>query len=220
MPRIIGPLGRSEKPLDALDLGLTPAAARRPISTGQAQFWENIMARVFITGSSAGLGLMAGQLLADQGHQVVLHARNDARAADAKEPLPKAEAVVVGDLATIAATKDLAAQVNALGRFDAVIHNAAVGYREGHRETERRLAACLRHQHARALHPHRPDRAAEAARLSELGHARRARTPISTTFCGASGAGTDRRPTPRASCTMSCWLSPSRASGRMCCRTR
>ncbi len=88
------------------------------------------MARVFITGSSDGLGLMTGQLLADQGHQVVLHARNDARAADAKKALPKAEAVVVGDLASIAATKDLAAQVNALGLFDAVIHNAAVGFRE------------------------------------------------------------------------------------------
>jgi NAD(P)-dependent dehydrogenase (short-subunit alcohol dehydrogenase family) len=88
------------------------------------------MARVFITGSSDGLGLMVGQVLADQGHQVVLHARNDARAVEAKKALPKAEAVVVGDLASIAATKDLAGQVNALGSFDAVIHNAAVGYRE------------------------------------------------------------------------------------------
>ena len=93
------------------------------------------MARVFITGSSDGLGLMVGQLLADQGHRVVLHARNDARAADARKALPKAEAVVVGDLASIAATKDVAAQINALGPFDAVIHNAAVGYREGQRLT-------------------------------------------------------------------------------------
>jgi NAD(P)-dependent dehydrogenase (short-subunit alcohol dehydrogenase family) len=93
------------------------------------------MARIFITGSSDGLGLMVGRLLADQGHKVVLHARNDARAADAKKALPKAEAVVIGDLASIAATKDLAAQVNALGSFDAIIHNAAVGYREGHRTT-------------------------------------------------------------------------------------
>jgi NAD(P)-dependent dehydrogenase (short-subunit alcohol dehydrogenase family) len=93
------------------------------------------MARVFITGSADGLGLMAGQLLVEQGHRVVLHARNDARAADAKKAAPKAEAVVVGDLSSIAATKDLAAQVNALGSFDAVIHNAAVGYREGHRMT-------------------------------------------------------------------------------------
>ena len=93
------------------------------------------MARVLITGSSDGLGLMVGQVLADQGHQVVLHARNDARADNAKTAAPKAEAVVVGDLASIAATKGLAAQVNALGAFDAVIHNAAVGYREEQRLT-------------------------------------------------------------------------------------
>jgi NAD(P)-dependent dehydrogenase (short-subunit alcohol dehydrogenase family) len=78
---------------------------------------------------------MAAQLLADQGHRVVLHARSDARVEDAKKAMPKAEAVVVGDLGTIAATKEVATQVNALGSFDAIIHNAAVGYREGHRVT-------------------------------------------------------------------------------------
>ena len=93
------------------------------------------MARIFISGSSDGLGLMVGRHLADQGHQAVLHARNDARAADARKAAPKAEAVVVGDLATIAAAKDVASQVNALGAFDAVIHNAAVGFQEGHRVT-------------------------------------------------------------------------------------
>jgi NAD(P)-dependent dehydrogenase (short-subunit alcohol dehydrogenase family) len=35
---------------------------------------EDEMAKVFITGSSDGLGLMAGRLLAKQGHVVVLHA--------------------------------------------------------------------------------------------------------------------------------------------------
>ena len=94
------------------------------------------MARVFITGSADGLGLMVGQVLADQGHRVVLHARNGDRASEAKKAAPKAEAVVVGDLASIAATKDLARQVNALGSFDAIIHNAAVGFREGHRVTD------------------------------------------------------------------------------------
>jgi NAD(P)-dependent dehydrogenase (short-subunit alcohol dehydrogenase family) len=97
------------------------------------------MARVFITGSSDGLGLMVGRHLADLGHQAVLHARNDARANDARKAVPKAEAIVVGDLATIAATKDVARQANALGSFDAIIHNAAVGYREDHRVTSDRL---------------------------------------------------------------------------------
>lgn len=93
------------------------------------------MARIFVSGSSTGLGLMAGQLLAGQGHQVVLHARNATRADDARRGLARAEAVVIGDLETIAGAREVAAQVNALGRFDSVIHNAAVGYQEEHRVT-------------------------------------------------------------------------------------
>jgi NAD(P)-dependent dehydrogenase (short-subunit alcohol dehydrogenase family) len=91
------------------------------------------MARVFITGSSEGLGLMAGRLLAEQGHSVVLHARNEARAADARSALPQADAVVVGDLSTLATMRDVADQANRVGRFDAVIHNVGIGYREPHR---------------------------------------------------------------------------------------
>jgi NAD(P)-dependent dehydrogenase (short-subunit alcohol dehydrogenase family) len=95
------------------------------------------LARVFITGSSDGLGRMAGELLLRQGHEVVLHARNQQRAEETRSAVPEAEAVVIGDLSSIAQTKRLADQVNELGRFDAVIHNAAVGYREPHRiETE------------------------------------------------------------------------------------
>lgn len=93
------------------------------------------MSRIFISGSSTGLGMMAADLLVSQGHQVVLHARNAKRAVDAWQELPKAEAVVVGDVDTTAGAKNVAAQANALGRFDAIIHNAAVGYRESHRVT-------------------------------------------------------------------------------------
>jgi NAD(P)-dependent dehydrogenase (short-subunit alcohol dehydrogenase family) len=88
------------------------------------------VAKVFITGSSDGLGLMAGRLLAEQGHAVVLHARSAARAAETRAALPQAEAVVVGDLSTLAAMRAVAAQANAQGRFDAVIHNVGLGYRE------------------------------------------------------------------------------------------
>jgi NAD(P)-dependent dehydrogenase (short-subunit alcohol dehydrogenase family) len=88
------------------------------------------MARIFITGSSEGLGLMAGQHLAEQGHAVVLHARTEARARDARGALPRAEAIVIGDVSTIAAMRVVADQANALGRFDAVIHNVGLGYRE------------------------------------------------------------------------------------------
>lgn len=38
------------------------------------------MFRIFISRSSTGLGLMAGKLLVENGHQVVLHARNGGRA--------------------------------------------------------------------------------------------------------------------------------------------
>jgi hypothetical protein len=48
-----------------------------------------------------------------------------------RQALPKAENVVVGDLDTIAGAKDVAVQVNALGRFDAVIHNAASAIAKG-----------------------------------------------------------------------------------------
>jgi NAD(P)-dependent dehydrogenase (short-subunit alcohol dehydrogenase family) len=88
------------------------------------------MARVLITGSSDGLGLMAAELLAHIGHAVTLHARNDQRARDARQGLPAAEHVVVGDLASIDETRRVADQANVLGRYDAVIHNAGVGYRE------------------------------------------------------------------------------------------
>lgn len=91
------------------------------------------MSRIFISGSSTGLGLMAAALLSEQGHSVVLHARNAERARAALAELPQAEAVVTGDVLTIAGTRELAKQVNDLGRFDAVIHNVAVGYQEPRR---------------------------------------------------------------------------------------
>lgn len=91
------------------------------------------MARVFITGSSDGLGRMAAQLLLEQGHTVVLHARNADRGRDAMRAVSGAEAILLGDLSSIEETKKLAEAANALGAFDAVIHNAAVGYREPRR---------------------------------------------------------------------------------------
>jgi NAD(P)-dependent dehydrogenase (short-subunit alcohol dehydrogenase family) len=63
------------------------------------------MSRIFISGSTTGLGLMACELLASQNHRVVLHARNAERAEEARRALPKAEAVIVGDVETIAGAK-------------------------------------------------------------------------------------------------------------------
>jgi NAD(P)-dependent dehydrogenase (short-subunit alcohol dehydrogenase family) len=91
------------------------------------------MSRVFITGSSTGLGLMAAQLLVDMGHRVVVHGRDQARADAALAAVPGAEATVIGDISSIREMRAVAEQVNALGRFDAVIHNAGIGYREARR---------------------------------------------------------------------------------------
>jgi NAD(P)-dependent dehydrogenase (short-subunit alcohol dehydrogenase family) len=91
------------------------------------------MSRIFITGSSDGLGLMAAKLLVDGGHHVTLHARNDARADETRRALPQADAVLVGAASSIAQMRRVAEQANALGRYDAVIHNVGVGYREAGR---------------------------------------------------------------------------------------
>jgi NAD(P)-dependent dehydrogenase (short-subunit alcohol dehydrogenase family) len=91
------------------------------------------MTRVFITGSSSGLGLMAGRLLAEQGHQVVLHARDERRAGDARTALPAAADIVIGDASRLTDLHRMAEQLNRLGRFDAVIHNVGVGYHEPRR---------------------------------------------------------------------------------------
>lgn len=94
-----------------------------------------LVARVFITGSSGGLGLLAGQRLLAEGHQVVLHARNQKRGEETSAAAPSASAVVIGDLSSLAETRDVADQANRLGPFDAVIHNAGVGDREGRIQT-------------------------------------------------------------------------------------
>ena len=84
------------------------------------------MAIVFITGSTDGLGRAAALSLLDQGHRVVLHARSTDRAAALGELASRSEGVVVGDLQSGAETRAIADQVNAIGRMDAVIHNAGV----------------------------------------------------------------------------------------------
>jgi len=87
------------------------------------------MARIFITGSADGLGLLSAKSLISQGHHVALHARNASRGKDALKNVPGAEAVFVGDLSDIHETIQLCENVNASGSFDVIIHNAGV-YRD------------------------------------------------------------------------------------------
>jgi NAD(P)-dependent dehydrogenase (short-subunit alcohol dehydrogenase family) len=84
------------------------------------------MARIFITGSADGLGLLAAKALVSQNHQVVLHARSAERGRDGMKNVPGAETVFTGDLSNINETKKLAEEVSNSGSFDAIIHNAGV----------------------------------------------------------------------------------------------
>lgn len=93
---------------------------------------EHDVKRIFITGSTDGLGRGAAVRLMNEGHQVVLHARSKERAAAVADLAPRAAGIVIGDLASAAQTRALAEQVNGIGRMDAVIHNAGI-FREPNR---------------------------------------------------------------------------------------
>lgn len=101
------------------------------------------MARVFVTGSTDGLGLAAARTLLDEGHEVVLHARSRKRAEVLSDLAKRALGVAIGDLASAADTRAVARQVNALGRMDAVIHNAGVYLEAARGETPEGHATTL-----------------------------------------------------------------------------
>jgi NAD(P)-dependent dehydrogenase (short-subunit alcohol dehydrogenase family) len=84
------------------------------------------MARVFVTGSADGLGRAAAQTLRDHGHEIVVHVRDTERLTAVRDLVDAGAAAVVGDLSDLEETRDVAEQVNRLGRMDAVIHNAGV----------------------------------------------------------------------------------------------
>ena len=78
------------------------------------------MARIFITGSTDGLGRAAARTLIDEGHDVVLHARSRERASTFDDIASRSAGVVIGDLGRAVDTRSIAVQVNAIGRMDAV----------------------------------------------------------------------------------------------------
>jgi len=93
------------------------------------------MARVFITGSTDGLGRAAARALIDEGHAVVLHARSVERASAIDDLASRSKGVVIGDLGSAFETRSIANQVNAIGRIDAVIHNAGTYSTKGRSPT-------------------------------------------------------------------------------------
>jgi NAD(P)-dependent dehydrogenase (short-subunit alcohol dehydrogenase family) len=84
------------------------------------------MARILITGSADGLGRAAAETLLEQGHEVVVHARDRDRLSAVQAMLDRGATGVAGDLADLEQTRALADAVNALAPLDAVIHNAGV----------------------------------------------------------------------------------------------
>jgi NAD(P)-dependent dehydrogenase (short-subunit alcohol dehydrogenase family) len=86
------------------------------------------MARILVTGSTSGIGLETARTLQGLGHDVVWHARSKERAAD----LGSGTEVVVGDLASLQQTRELA---GAARHCDVVIHNAGINWENERRET-------------------------------------------------------------------------------------
>jgi NAD(P)-dependent dehydrogenase (short-subunit alcohol dehydrogenase family) len=84
------------------------------------------VARIFITGSAGGLGRETAQTLIRAGHDVIVHARSAGRLSAVDDLIGQGASAVVGDLADPQQTRAVADQVNALGRVDAVIHNAGI----------------------------------------------------------------------------------------------
>src|SRR5918993_3117564 len=101
------------------------------------------MARIFITGSTDGLGRAAARALIDEGHDVVLHARSTERASTFDAIASRSAGVIIGDLSRAIDTRSIAAQVNAIGRMDAVIHNAGISTTKGRAPTPEGHATIL-----------------------------------------------------------------------------
>jgi len=101
------------------------------------------MSRIFITGSTDGLGRAAARALIDEGHQVALHARSHKRAEALGDLASRSVGIVVGDLSSAEEARSVANQVNAIGRMDAVIHNAGTYSTAGRSPTREGHSAIL-----------------------------------------------------------------------------
>ena len=82
--------------------------------------------RILVTGSADGLGRAAAESLLAQGHDVVVHARNQDRAASLEPLLRRGAGMVVGDFSDREAVCRIADELNDRNPVDSVIHNAGV----------------------------------------------------------------------------------------------
>jgi NAD(P)-dependent dehydrogenase (short-subunit alcohol dehydrogenase family) len=84
------------------------------------------MSRILITGSADGLGRLTAEALHDQGHDVIVHARNPDRAAHLRPLTDRGAGLVVGDFADRDAVRRIADELAEKAPLDAVIHNVGV----------------------------------------------------------------------------------------------
>jgi NAD(P)-dependent dehydrogenase (short-subunit alcohol dehydrogenase family) len=91
------------------------------------------MSLVLVTGSTDGIGARIADVLAGHRHDVVLHARDAGRAQQRRATAPPGARVVVGDFASLASTREMAAALRRLGTFDVIVHNAGWAGRDGPR---------------------------------------------------------------------------------------
>ncbi|MEM9029759.1 MAG: SDR family NAD(P)-dependent oxidoreductase [Pseudomonadota bacterium] len=95
------------------------------------------MKTILITGASDGIGLETAKALAAEGHELLLHGRNQSKLADAVKAVsavPGAGPVepVVADLADLSAVRSLAEAIRArCEHLDVLINNAGV-FKTGH----------------------------------------------------------------------------------------
>ena len=82
------------------------------------------MARIFVSGSTDGLGLATATSLLEQGHEVLVHSRNSERLSQIQPLLNKGAKAVIGDLSQLAQQISVAEQINQHGHIDVAIHNA------------------------------------------------------------------------------------------------
>ena len=85
-----------------------------------------IVSRILVTGSADGLGRAAADELLSAGHDVVVHARNEERAAAIRDLVDRGADIVLGDFTDRDAVRRIAAELNGRHPLDAVIHNAGV----------------------------------------------------------------------------------------------
>ncbi|MEV6833801.1 SDR family NAD(P)-dependent oxidoreductase [Streptomyces sp. NPDC051133] len=85
-----------------------------------------IVSRILVTGSADGLGRAAADALLSAGHEVVVHARNEERAAGIQALVDRGADIVLGDFRERDAVRRIAAELNDAAPLDAVIHNAGV----------------------------------------------------------------------------------------------